>query len=173
MSQNYRNLAVTLMLVLLSACGFKLRGQAQLPPELAHTYIRDSRPVGAPPTQLALALKRALETNGVVITSEPESATATIVILSTQNHRRTIATGSEGQVREYELRYEVDYEVSLADKTKLIPKDTLIISRDALYDEARVLGRAAGEELLIRDMVADVTYSIIRRLQAVAQSGGS
>ncbi len=169
----YRNLSLLLLFVLLSACGFKLRGQAQLPPELANTYIRDNRPVGAPPTQLALALKRALETNGVTITNDPESATAIIAILSAQNHRRTIAAGSEGQVREYELRYEVDYEVSLAGKSKLIPKDTLIISRDALYDEARVLGRAAGEELLIRDMIADVTYSIIRRLQAVAQSGGS
>jgi len=167
----YRLVMLGLALIMPTACGFKLRGQAQLPPELARTYIHDNRTAGALPSDLALSLKRALEVNGVVLVTEPEPTAATLAILRAENRRRTIAAGSAGQSREYELRFIVEYEVTLPDKSVLIPRETMAVSRDALYDEARVLGRAAGEELLIKDMVNDVTYSIIRRLQAVAQRG--
>ena len=153
--------------LLLTACGFQLRGQAQLPPAMAVTYIASNTPSSAPPSELERTLRLVLETNGVTVTDDSQAATATIAILGESESRRTLATGPNGEVREYTLNYIVDYAVRLADGAELIPKDTLRVSRDVLYDEAQVLGRAAGETITMRDMIYDVAYSIIRRLQAV------
>jgi LPS-assembly lipoprotein len=172
---SYLNAAVLgVLLVLLGGCGFKLRGQAQLPPELAVTYLKAYRPPGAQPGDLPAALERSLVANGVKVTAEPQSATATLEILQEAVRSRALAAGSrestaKGEIREYALQFDVTYQVTLADGKKLIPPQTLSASRNMLYDESKVLGRAAGEEILIRDMVNDIARSIILRLQAAVR----
>lgn len=154
--------AVCLLLVmLLTGCGFHLRGQAQLPPAMAVTYIKTENPH----SPLTRALRSALEASGVEVTTEPEAATATVEIIDETFRRRTLAVGSRGEERDYELRHQVRYAVSLADGSRPIPRGTIDTSRNLLYDETDVLGRAEGEEMAIRDMSSDLAWSIIRRLQ--------
>ena len=159
-----------LLVFLLHACGFQLRGQADLPSALAVTYIDVNQSANVPPSELAQALKRALVSNGNMVVDDPQTATATLKILGESQARRTIATGPQGDVREYELNYVVAYNVTLADGSILMPKDTIRITRDVLYAESQVLGREAGEEIIKRDMISDAAFSIIRRLQAIRQS---
>jgi outer membrane lipopolysaccharide assembly protein LptE/RlpB len=113
-------------------------------------------------------------TNGVKVTADPKEATATLEILKETIRRRTLAAGSRSvtesaNLREYTFSYEVDYQVTLADGKKLIPQETLSTSRNLFADESKVLGKTAGEEILIKDMVSDVARSIILRLQAANQ----
>jgi len=165
----YHFAVLGLLLLVVSSCGFQLRGQAQLPAALQVVYIEDNTPPTAPPSPLAGALKDALEAQEVTVTSDPQEATATLVILHEEILRRTLATGPEGEVREYTLRYDISFAVNRAEGTVLIPKEDLNFSRDLLYSETQVLGRAAGEELVIRDMVADAAWTIIRRLEAAGR----
>ena len=153
--------SIWLLALLLTGCGFHLRGQAQLPPAMAVTYINSEDP-RSPFTR---ALRDALEANRAEVTTEPEVATATIEILSEELRRRTLAVGPRGEERDYELRYEVTYALSQADGEQPILKDTISASRNLLYDEANVLGRAEGEQMMIRDMSIDLAWFIIRRLQ--------
>lgn len=163
-SDLFRNPRVIWLLLasLLVGCGFHLRGQAQLPPAMAVTYIKTENPHSS----LTRALRSALEASGVEVTTEPEAATATIEILNEVLRRRTLAVGLRGEERDYELRYEVRYAVSLADGSQPILEGTIDTSRNLLYAETDVLGRAEGEEMAIRDMSSDLAWSIIRRLQA-------
>lgn len=149
----------------LAGCGFHLRGQANLPPDLA-MHIQDSTPEGQPPSRLRRELERILKTNGATVTPDPEAADAILKILHEDLRRRTIATGPDGEIREYELRYTVDFAVTRADGQEYLSKDSISVARDLLYSEARILGRAAGEEITIRNMISDLAYSILRRLQA-------
>ena len=164
-----RFLLLMLAALLLGSCGFHLRGQADLPPAMAVTAIVDNQPPNAPPGDLALALGRALEANGIDLTDDPDEATAVIRILYDNLNRRTLATGPRGEIREYNLRYQVGYSVITAGGDKLIPKDEIVASRDLLYAETRVLGREAGEDIALSDMVGDVAYTILRRLQVLNQ----
>lgn len=164
----FRRISVIALCGLLAACGFQLRGQAQLPDALDVTYITGTMNPNAPPSPLARALRTALEANGVTVTEDPAAASATVAILGESLNRRVLATGPEGEMREYTFTYTVDYAVTATKGTAFIPKDTLTISRDVLYDEADVLGRTAGEDIALREMVSDAAYAIIRRLQAVA-----
>ncbi|NJN45258.1 MAG: hypothetical protein HC808_00740 [Candidatus Competibacteraceae bacterium] len=164
-----RGLLLTLALLMLVGCGFQLRGQAQLPPEMAVTYINTGRSPSEPPSALGLALRLALETNGVVVTSDPAEAQANLVILREAVRRRTLAAGTRGEVREYTLTYTVDYMVTLADGSPLLAQETVALSRDLLYAEADVLGREAGEEIILNDLRTDIARSVLLRLQVVAR----
>lgn len=157
--------AAVVALLWLAGCGFQLRGKMDTPPDLT-VYIQSNRPPNAPPSELRRTLELILETNGAQVTDDPAKATATVKLLDEDLRRRTIATGPGGEVREYELRYTVDYAVSRADGSQAVPRSTAIVFRDLLYSETEVLGRAAGEEIVVRDMVSDVAYSILRRLIA-------
>jgi outer membrane lipopolysaccharide assembly protein LptE/RlpB len=112
-------------------------------------------------------------TNGIQVTADPKEATATLQILRETIRRRTLAASSHvtesASLREYTFSYDVDYQVTLTDGKKLIPQETLSTSRNLFTDESKVLGKTAGEEILIKDMVSDVARSIILRLQAVNQ----
>lgn len=162
--QSYLSLWALSVLVLLAGCGFHLRGQADLPPELALTYIaynqRDN-----PNSPLVRALKRALEANGVEVTDSLELSTAQVRVIDEQQRRRILATDAQGDAREYELSYEISYAVLLAGGERLVPAETLRTSRNLFYAESEVLGRAEGEALMVDDMATDLSWSIIRRIQ--------
>ena len=161
---------ILLLLLTLSLidCGFRLRGQFQLPEAMAFTYIDARRPANTPPSLLATEVANALRVNGVVVTERPEQAEARLLILGETYQRRAIAAGGEGEVREYDLNYDVNFMVTLKDGKPLVAEENVRITRDILYDESQVLGRVEGEELTRKEMVGEAARAIMRRLQAVA-----
>ncbi|MCP5420085.1 MAG: hypothetical protein H6970_02845 [Gammaproteobacteria bacterium] len=160
---------VAFVMPILGGCGFHLRGQAQLPPEMAVTYIQTEGSPSEPPSALKLTLQRALEANGVTVTQDPGQAQARLIILHEKSRRRTLAAGAGGDSREYTFTYTVDYTATKADGTPLIPKETIVRARDLLYSESDVLGRDAGEEIVLRDLRSDIARSILLRLQLINQ----
>jgi LPS-assembly lipoprotein len=163
-----KGLLLILVALTLNNCGFKLRGQFELPAAMTFTYIDSRRPANTAPSALAAILARALRVNGVVVTDKPEEAGARLLVLNEDYRRRAIAAGGAGEVRQYDLNYNVVFMVALKDGKTLVPEQNVLISRDILYDETQVLGRVEGEELARQEMVRDAADAIMRRLQAVA-----
>jgi LPS-assembly lipoprotein len=155
-----------LVAILMNSCGFQLRGQVNLPPALAVTYIKTNGPIAT--SEVGQALQQALEANKARITADPAAATGTITLLSEEVLRRTTATNPTGDVREYQLTYRVVYTVTKADGTDLIANESLSVSQNLLYPQAQILGQAAGEDIMLRSMASDISWSIIRRLEAIA-----
>ena len=158
---------VGLALLLLAGCGFQLRGQAQLPPELAVTYVQSQQATGVPPGILNRKLSLLLASNGVTVTRDPTRATATITILNEGSGRRTVAADRFDVKREYWVVYSIAFQVTLANGKILIPAEGLSANRAVLFDENRVLGFEAAQESLVDGMADDLAWQIIRRLQAV------
>ncbi|KAB2932087.1 MAG: hypothetical protein F9K25_07160 [Candidatus Contendobacter sp.] len=150
-----------------TGCGFQLRGQAQLPPELAVIYVQSQQAIGAPPGILSRKLPLLLASNGVTVTRDPTQATATITILSEGSGRRAVAADRFDIKREYFLAYDVAYQVTLANGKTLIAAEGLSANRALLFDENRVLGFEAAQESLADSMADDLAWQILRRLQAV------
>ena len=65
-----------LWMLLLGGCGFQLRGQAQLPPELSVVYLQSQTTVGTPPGALSRKLRLLLANSGVTLTRDPAQAKA-------------------------------------------------------------------------------------------------
>lgn len=158
---------VGLALLLLAGCGFQLRGQAQLPPELAVVYMQSQQPIGVPPGILSRRLSLLLASNGVTVTRDPTQATATITILSEGSGRRTVAADRFDIKREYWLVYSATYQVTLANGKTLVAAEGLSTNRSLLFDENRVLGFEAAQESLVDSMADDLAWQIVRRLQAI------
>ena len=156
-----------LVMLLLAGCGFQLRGQAQLPPELRVTYVRSQRPVGVPPGVLNRKLQSLLASNGVTITRDPSQATAIITILNEASGRRTMAADRLDVKREYFVVYSATYEVKLANGKVLVAPEGVSANRALLFDENRVLGFESAQDSMVDSMADDLAWQIVRRLQAV------
>ena len=145
--------------LLLSACGFHLRGQAALPFE--SMYIR-----GAPSTfasQLARAVRAGSKAR---VTESPQDAQVTLEILSELPERAILSLSGSGRVRELQLRYRVSYRLYGKDNKEYIPASEIQLKRDLTYSDTDVLGKEQEEGLLYRDMLDDAVQQVVRRLQA-------
>src|SRR6266850_707853 len=124
------------MAALLSACGFHLRGQAQLPFETL--YIPGANP-------LAVELKRNVAAASKArLVDSPGEAQAVLGFTQELREKIILSFSAAGRVSEYQLRYRVGFRVS----------------------DAKVLAKEAEEALLYRDMQRDMVQQIMRRLVA-------
>ena len=165
-------------LLILSSCGFQLRGRQPLAPALARIYVDDqqqSQPSSAttpsPPGPLTTALKQALRANGAEVLNTPSDDASRLTLIRVSDQRRTLATGRAGAVREYHLRYQVEFSLISADAQALYGPDQISVSRDILYDETDILGAVAGEQLSRRQLIDDAVAAILRRLRSVTAAG--
>ncbi|MBT8144240.1 MAG: hypothetical protein KJO55_06040, partial [Gammaproteobacteria bacterium] len=76
-----RHLAAVLMLIALSACGFRLQGTATLPEQMQRTWI--AWPAGSS-AALRRGLTRSLSAAGVEIVATPTEAGAVLDIIENQ-----------------------------------------------------------------------------------------
>lgn len=144
---------------MLSACGFQLRGSAQLPFSTLHV-------IGAGNTPLGQELRRALRASNVRLEDTPEQAEASLQILSELRERLILSLGGQGRVREYTLRYRLAYRLTSAKSGVITPATEILLKRDISFNDNEVLAKESEEALLYRDMQSDAVQQLIRRLQA-------
>lgn len=153
------------MLLMLSACGFHLRGAMELPAELKSVYISAKSS-----TVLAEDLTTILETNGAAVLNDATAASATIKIEKEKNTERVLSVDSNGKGREYELQYTVVFSVMIsvnAEKSRVvIDNKKLELVRDYIYDSSAVLGKSREKAVLMRDMQRDASRLIMLQIQA-------
>jgi len=143
----------------LTACGFQLRGQAQLPFETLHI------PGGSP---LVSELKRSVAAASRTRLVE-SLGDAQAVLRFTQEARDKVilSFNTAGRVSEYQLRYRVGFRVTDSKGGQVyLPTSEIFLTRDLSYSDAQVLAKEAEEALLYRDMQSDMVQQILRRLVA-------
>lgn len=145
--------------LLVSACGFHLRGAVSMPPSMQQTYID-----GNPASAMVRDLRLNLEASGAEVVGSPQAAGATLNILNETFERRVLSVSSNTQVSEYELIYHVRFALTRADGTKLLEPQEVRVTRDYRYDPNQVLGSSSEESLLQQEMQRDVSQLILRRL---------
>jgi LPS-assembly lipoprotein len=151
-------LAATALLVV--ACGFHLRGQATLP--FNTLYVQ-----AAPTSAFALQLKRAVQSGSATkIINRPGEAEAVLQILNELQEKRILSLGDGGRVREFQLRYRVQFRLTDEKNREHIPASEINLRRDYSFNDEQALSKEAEEALLYRDMLNDAVQQLVRRLQA-------
>jgi len=134
---------VGVIAVLLAACGFHLRGQAQLPFETLYIPGKTRLVDGPGDAQAVLGFTQELRDK---------------IILS---------FSAAGRVSEYQLRYRVGFRVTDPKGVQVyLPTIEILLTRDVSYSDAQVLAKETEEALLYRDMQSDMVQQIMRRLVA-------
>lgn len=161
-----QNMLWLLILFLLTACGFHLRGAFQLPDEMSVVYLSAKNRH----SELLQDLQRTLKTNGSVVVDDAIKAKASLKIESEKQTERVISVDSHGLASEYELKFEVMYSLNIVSESELstvrIKDRRVTLIRDYVYDRTAVLGVIREKTVLIRDMQRDASRLIMLQIQA-------
>jgi len=159
---------VALCCLLLTACGFQLRGGGKVPPAMSRTHLVLPDENG----DLARALRPLLETNGVELVGADTEDAATLAV-STDNMQRDILTvGRQARVNEFRLHYVVRFSANDAEGKPLLAERTLELNRDYTFNEANVLGKSNEEDTLRKELYQEMARLMLLHLSE-AEHGGA
>jgi LPS-assembly lipoprotein len=159
-------LAATLVLtgaVLTTACGFKLRGQVEFPPELNPIMIQ---PAGG--SAVGAAITERLRGSQVRLTAQPQDARAIIRIGNEARSSRVGAVDRYGKALTYELHFQVSFDVVAPDGEQLVPARTIDVVRNQDNPDVEVLGKQLEADMIYEDMVQDAATRILGSLRAMS-----
>jgi len=151
-------LLVVALCAALAACGFRLRGQQTFPFETIS--VPSQSPLGV---QLQRNIAAASERTKVV--PSVTDADAVLSVLAEQQEKVILSLNSQGQVREYQLRYRVVFRVSNPKGGDFIAPTSMLLTRDITFNNA-VLAKETEEAQLYQEMRSDMVQQIMRRLAA-------
>ena len=158
-----RACALLLAGVLLSACGFQLRGsggQFNMPFHSIYLAFPDTSSLGT-------ELKRNLRGGETVVVGDADKAEARFDVLSENRGKSILSLNSQGRVREYLLTYTLVFRVRDPKGGELLGPTEISLKRSISFNESQVLAKESEEALLYRDMQTDLVQQILRRLAAI------
>ncbi len=161
-----RNIFVLFCIIaisILSGCGYKLAGKADLDPifESSHVSYQGQG------EKVAELLEKQFKVNQVALVSK-EQASVLVDVLYEKKEREILSVDEEGKVREYELILQVGVDVKNTEGVKLMQDQNIRLTRDFLFDINDVLGKGSEEEQIYQEMREDAARLIIYRLQAIS-----
>ncbi|NOT15834.1 MAG: hypothetical protein HOP21_09745 [Methylotenera sp.] len=148
--------------LVLSACGFQLRGVADL--SFKNLYIQGAT------LSVSRDLKQLLSTNGVQVVENIESAEMLLELLGETNEKRILSLSGGGLVREYELNYRINFRTREPANPLWSSVQTVQTRRDFSYNDNALLGKGDEEARLNTDMRNDAVREVLRRLTALKRT---
>ena len=120
-------------------------------------------------TEFGANLRRQLRAKGVVIVENADESTATLRVTRNRTGKRVLSVNDKGKVQEFELYVSVAFEVKDQDKSVLLKNQTISLTREFLFDENDVLGKAQEEQLVFKNMRKDLVRLMIFPLQTIGK----
>ena len=160
-----RLLVLVCLAAVLAACGFRPRASLALGTDVGPLKVQSADPYSPLAQGLSTALLRAGAQPAV-----EGSPSATLKVLSEALTTRPLALDDRAQVREYETRYAVTFELIDAAGAVQVPAQEVLLTRDYTYDSVASAGSPAEQELLQRELRRDMQAAILRRLDAVLRA---
>lgn len=150
-----------LLLLLLSACGFHMRGAVDLPAVMQSTYIESQFPFD----DMTRIIKQELRASKVNVVPQQEAATAVLKLISHRSSRRVLSVGSSGRATEYELFEEITFALQGAQGKDYVLPQTLHMTRDFVFDESQLLGKVEEAEDIHEQLQHALARRILTRIQ--------
>ena len=153
-------LLVIMTAVLLTACGFHLRGQGAFAMPFQKLYVQSPNDY-AP---FINDLKSAFQRNHVQITESPEQAQLTLQIVSEISDKQILSLNSAGRVIEYRLQYHISLRAYDQQQHDWIAPQEITLLRNFPYDDTQILAKQQEEALLYQNMRVDAVEQVLRRM---------
>lgn len=153
--------SVLLFTLLLNGCGFQLRGDYLLAPELQSLYVSSFDKYG----ELTRIVKLHLDNNQVAVEKNFSSQLPELRILKDTLDRRTLSVFPNGQVAEYELIYTVRYQVRIPEQNAYSFK--IELNRNYQDDPDIALAKSRELSLMLREMRQEAADRILRNLASI------
>lgn len=162
MKKNYSTklLILTMIALLLSGCGFHLRGQLDLPPQLQEMTVSGHDDY----SELVVALKQQLEAAGITLSEE---APITLFIVKEEDDKQRVSVSKTVYFDEYQLISRATFELRDRAATALTLPET-VTSQVVYQDDASNPASKSNEEnILRRELQTSLALQILRRVTAI------
>ncbi len=153
------------LILLCSACGFQLREDMDLPPEMKHMRMVIDNDYGL----LARRTRVLLEQSGVTFVGS-EDATAFLEIPGNKVVTEVLTVGDNTRVREFRISHTVRFRVTDVDGRDIIPLQTIRQSRELSFDEQEILATSREQEYLKQDLAETLAHMLVARLGSFNRS---
>jgi LPS-assembly lipoprotein len=152
--------AIAVCALLISGCGFTLRGQ-DLGLPFKSILVEGSQ--GAASEVLQILRNKP----GLTISSKRLDAQVVLTVISQQVDRTVVAFSAAGRPREIQIRMRVAYRINDGFGVELSGAQEIAQFRELSVNEAEFLALSGAESLMIEDMQRDIAQQLVRRLRAV------
>lgn len=149
--------------LIITGCGFHLRGDIELPALYERVQVVDKGY-----SDVGRSLSKALLNVGSKIVSSPDAATAVVTVLSRGTQRRALNV-SGNRIREYELQLDITFVVQNHEGIQLSGPQTVSVMRNYQNDPTKVLGKDNEENIIRQEMMRPAIIQVLRRMKAIAQ----
>jgi LPS-assembly lipoprotein len=152
--------------LLLTACGYHLRGAYDLPKGLKNVYME-----GGSPT-LREQFDIALKSSSVQIVSSREKADVVLRIFQDEIEHRTLSLSARGRSNEIELAGHLEFQLINAKNEVLIDHEPIDFRRAYFNDQQDVIAKGNEETVIRKEMYQQVVRTLIRRASSVLKTKG-
>ena len=154
-----KKLIAILLLIVITSCGFHLRGMT----EISYKTIS----LEGKELSLTKNLKKILNTNKVAIVSSTENPELRVEFLSEESEKRILSLSGQGLVREFEIFYRVRYRIKASD-SEIWSQEIIIETRkDFTYSDSNLIGKEEEERQLNEAMRIEAITSIFNQIQVI------
>ncbi len=157
-----KNLLIVLLgLVVLTqvACGFRMRGTSELPPEMKQVFVYGI----APSSEFSRTLSDTLLTSGGRISEGRLGAGVVLHVIDERHDKREIALSNRGKANEYELYYELVFELHSPAGEVILPRQTVEVVRDYFNPQIAVIAKSEEEAVIWQEMYQSAVRTLIQR----------
>lgn len=145
--------------MMLSACGFQLRGQQD------YAFKRLAIIGAAPP--VAARIERMVQGGSDTVIVNSSADADAILSVSEARGAGVLTMNSQGVVEEYQFTYSLSYQLIGKDGTVLIPASAIVLNRAMTYSDTYATAKLSESDLLYADMQNDAVDQLTRRLSLV------
>lgn len=151
-----------MLMLLLTACGYHLRGAIQLPEALQKIYVRGAS------AELTNAIARTFRSASGELVATAAEAGMILNVINEDYQRRTISIDSSGYSNEYDLVYRLTFDLLDNQGAVLISAQTIEVSKSYFNEQSSntVLSKGNEEAVLRKELYSQAVRSVIDRARA-------
>ena len=158
--RSFTQVTLLVFTLLISGCGFHLRGMIDVPPWLNNVSII----VQQAHRDLAPLLQKQLQAYNIHVNPDPTTAHYWLIIESDSAKQNITSVSSSTTPRQYQLIYTVRFKLLQANGEEIIPTAQISTTRQITINSDRILGSNEEEELSKAEMRRDAVIQIINRI---------
>lgn len=153
-------LACLILPVVLTACGFHLRGHIDMPKWFNDVYIMTQQG----DRTLVSTLETYFKAYQIDLNPRPDEARYWLVIQKIEQKQEISSVGTSSNPRQYLLLYTVDFLLQERKGKIVLPTSQVTVTRQLTVNSNRILGSNEEATLLIKEMQRDAAMLILNKI---------
>lgn len=154
---------MVVLVLILSACGFHLRGSMPLAKPLHRIYIESIDPYGV----LVKELEQSLKMSHAEVVNSPDQADTVLKIIRDDSGQDLLSVSGTQQTRQYKLHVTVAFMILNAkNRHTLVDQQTLTESRVITIQSNQILGSSNEASMYFQQMRRTLASAIMFRLSS-------